>query len=195
MPNKDQAEHGSLAEPVSPPDPPNPPPSYLTPQRTWTGVGSTAVGTDSKKPTIFSRSKKQADPGLHSSFFSHSRNDATSTAGHLNSTGVTSSHFGTPSSAHTITFAELNQSQLDSSRQMGGINRGFTNRLTLEEQDRDEWEMTVKNGESSRSGSDGEYKEEEAANPESPTTPVGSRGGYEYGSTVHLNKGNGPQAF
>ncbi|WVQ83149.1 hypothetical protein IAT38_005287 [Cryptococcus sp. DSM 104549] len=159
----------------------------ISQNRTWTGVGSTTLGGDTKqsKSRFFNRTN-------HSSAFDHSRN-ATGTFMSDNF-GVTSSNFGGTTTLGTVgqsfggAYAGGSRSGSGSGAGAGvyggagKVERGFTNRMNRSE----EWEMETKGGESH-----GKIDEEDEGQVESPTTSTKMGSEVEVGldgSTVHLNR-------
>ncbi|KAK8847473.1 hypothetical protein IAR55_005331 [Kwoniella newhampshirensis] len=174
----------------------------MTENRSWTGVGSTALSgeTKSKQSRFFSRSG-------HSSAFSNSRNATTTFAS--DSYGVTSSSFGGSTTlAGSPNYANQSFGPILSGN--GKADRGdgatspngerFTNRTTtlggiLGKDDRsEEWEMETKKDHQSQYG-------DEELSPTASTSKMGMSSEVELvdeGSTVHLNrldKGDGPRAI
>ncbi|GFZ47803.1 hypothetical protein JCM24511_05550 [Saitozyma sp. JCM 24511] len=161
----------------------------MSQNRSWTGVGGSTYGNSSKHKSAFGGSSR----GAQSSAFTNSRNATTT----FDSFGVTSSNFGGASQNQSVSFGPV----LD--RETRGVNRGFTNRLTLGDMgEAEEWEMEVKDGASSVGADkkDVEVNEEEGGvSPTASTSRMGNESEVELGgSTVHLtklDKGDGPHAI
>ena len=160
--------------------------SMLTVSRSWTGVGGStfgpsSMGGDTKNKFGFRSTKSGAS--------SHMGGTASgNTSAFTNSRGGTSTFGGTDtfgSASQTVSFGAVAPYGQGGFGGREGVQRGFTNRLTLgeleQEGEGEEWEM--------------EIKEDKSVVLESPT-----RGDSEVeygGSTVHLNtldKGQGGHA-
>ncbi|WWD21564.1 hypothetical protein CI109_106050 [Kwoniella shandongensis] len=161
----------------------------MSQNRTWTGVGSTAIGTETKTKgsRFFSRT-------ANSSAFTNSRNPGTTLAS--DTFGVTSSNFsgsttvaGSPN--HVQSFGPTLGKDDSISRNGAMSPERFSNRVVRS--DGDEWEMDVKKDYSE------EYDDELSPTASSSRMGMGSEVDLvDEGSTVHLNrldKGDGPRAI
>lgn len=137
--------------------------------RTWTGVGSTALGGDTKKTSrFFTRTKETRDP---SATFA------------TDNYGVNSSTFGGATTLHApgqVSFGPIYGTTGGYAAGSSGTGGRFTNRLPAGDMDdSEEWEMEVRKS---------SIKEEERE-VESPTTSKGPDSDIDVdGSTVHLTR-------